>query len=99
MDTSFRWLEFLREQKEAQEEQKQFKAYWDRRHAEDKDLWRDKDFANAIYKMSRAGYKGEHGHFDVPVETIEQLNALYMQITVGDYGIIFMHLRVKYNPG
>ncbi|VDM94089.1 unnamed protein product [Onchocerca ochengi] len=35
--------------------------------------------------MCRAGYKGEHGHFDVPEQTLQQMNALYMQVTVGDY--------------
>ncbi|EFO23106.1 hypothetical protein LOAG_05384 [Loa loa] len=35
--------------------------------------------------MCRAGYKGKHGHFDVPEEILQQMNALYMQITVGDY--------------
>lgn len=38
--------------------------------------------------MSRAGYKGEHGNFEVPQEIIRELDALYMQITVGDYGIM-----------
>uniref|UniRef100_A0A915Q0T7 Uncharacterized protein n=1 Tax=Setaria digitata TaxID=48799 RepID=A0A915Q0T7_9BILA len=84
-EARLRWLTFLREQKEAEEEAKQFQAYWERRHREDKDLWRDKDFANAVYKMSRAGYKGKHGDFNVPNETVQQMNALYMQITVGDY--------------
>lgn len=84
-EARLRWLTFLREQKEAEEEEKQFQAYWKRRHQEDKDLWRDKDFANAIYKMCRAGYKGKRGHFDVPEQTLQQMNALYMQITVGDY--------------
>ncbi|KAL4002176.1 hypothetical protein ACH3XW_2400 [Acanthocheilonema viteae] len=84
-EARLRWLTFLREQKEAEEEAKQFQAYWKRRHQEDKDLWRDKDFANAIYKMCRAGYKGKHGHFDVPEQILQQMNALYMQITVGDY--------------
>ncbi|EFO23105.1 hypothetical protein LOAG_05383 [Loa loa] len=41
-DARLRWLAFLREQKEAEEEEKQFQAYWERRHQEDKDLWRDK---------------------------------------------------------
>lgn len=44
------------------------------------------DFANAVDKMSRAGYKGKHGDFEVPTEKLEELNALYMQATVGDYG-------------
>uniref|UniRef100_A0A8R1EC08 ACB domain-containing protein n=1 Tax=Caenorhabditis japonica TaxID=281687 RepID=A0A8R1EC08_CAEJA len=35
--------------------------------------------------MSRAGYKGKHGNFEVPIERLEELNALYMQATVGDY--------------
>ncbi|EJW71460.1 hypothetical protein WUBG_17633 [Wuchereria bancrofti] len=35
--------------------------------------------------MCRAGYKGKHGHFDVPEQTLQQMNALYMQVTVGDY--------------
>lgn len=47
------------------------------------------DFANAIYKMCQAGYKGKHGHFDVPEQILQQMNALYMQITVGDYGRLF----------
>ncbi|KAM3724377.1 L-gulonolactone oxidase [Dirofilaria immitis] len=85
-EARLRWLTFLREQKEAQEERKQFEAYWKRRHQEDKDLWRDKDFANAIYKMCRAGYKGKHGNFDVPEQIMQQMDALYMQVTVGDYG-------------
>ncbi|VDO63026.1 unnamed protein product [Onchocerca flexuosa] len=42
-EARLRWLTFLREQKEAQEEEKQFEAYWERRHQEDKDLWRDKN--------------------------------------------------------
>lgn len=42
--------------------------------------------------MSRAGYKGKHGQFDVPEETIQQMNALYMQVTVGDYGEILKQL-------
>lgn len=46
------------------------------------------DFANAIDKMSRAGYKGKHGDFEVPAERYEELNALYMQATVGDYGTL-----------
>ncbi|VDM99395.1 unnamed protein product, partial [Onchocerca ochengi] len=41
-EARLRWLAFLREQKEAQEEEKQFEAYWKRRHQEDKDSWRDK---------------------------------------------------------
>ncbi|VDM42505.1 unnamed protein product [Toxocara canis] len=85
-EARIRFLQWQREQKEAQEEAKQFEAYWKRRHEEDRDLWRDKDFANAVDKMSRAGYKGEHGNFEVPEEIIQQLNALYMQITVGEYG-------------
>ncbi|VDD97560.1 unnamed protein product [Enterobius vermicularis] len=79
------WLRYEREKKEAEEEAKQFQAYWDRRHQEDRDLWRDKDFANAVDKMSRAGYKGVHGNYEVPEEDIEKFNALYMQITFGDY--------------
>ncbi|VDK47502.1 unnamed protein product [Anisakis simplex] len=84
-DARIRYLQWQREQKEAEEEAKQFEAYWKRRHQEDQDLWRDKDFANAIDKMSRAGYKGEYGNFDVPEENIQQLNALYMQATSGNY--------------
>ena len=52
--------------------------------------------------MSRAGYKGKHGNFEIPGlgkskekknflsddKRIEQ-EALYMQVTVGNYGIIF----------
>uniref|UniRef100_A0A0N5ABG2 ACB domain-containing protein n=1 Tax=Syphacia muris TaxID=451379 RepID=A0A0N5ABG2_9BILA len=72
-------------QKEAEEQSKQFEAYWKRRHQEDRDLWRDKDFANAVDKMSRAGYVGVHGSYTVPTEDIRMFNALYMQITVGDY--------------
>lgn len=45
------------------------------------------DFANAVDKMSRAGYKGEHGHHEVPEEDKIKLDALYMQATVGDYGM------------
>lgn len=36
--------------------------------------------------MCRAGYNGKHGHFDVPEKILQQMDALYMQITVGDYG-------------
>lgn len=36
--------------------------------------------------MSRAGYKGEHGHHEVPEEDKILLDALYMQVTAGDYG-------------
>jgi hypothetical protein len=36
--------------------------------------------------MSLAGYKGEHGNFTVPEESKLRLHALYMQVTVGDYG-------------
>lgn len=50
---SFRWLTFLREQKEAQEEEKQFQAYWERRHQEDKDLWRDKVKFSSQYKTTK----------------------------------------------
>lgn len=46
------------------------------------------DFANAIDKMSRSGYKGEHGNFTVPDEDINKLDAIYMQVTVGDYGTL-----------
>uniref|UniRef100_A0A914RBJ2 Uncharacterized protein n=1 Tax=Parascaris equorum TaxID=6256 RepID=A0A914RBJ2_PAREQ len=41
--------------------------------------------------MSRAGYKGKYGDFEVPDEIIQQLNALYMQVTVGDYGENILH--------
>ncbi|VDN29949.1 unnamed protein product [Cylicostephanus goldi] len=36
--------------------------------------------------MSRAGYKGQYGHHDVPEEDKIKLDALYMQATTGDYG-------------
>ncbi|VDM79144.1 unnamed protein product [Strongylus vulgaris] len=45
-----------------------------------------KDFANAVDKMSRAGYKGEYGNHEVPEEDKIKLDALYMQATSGDYG-------------
>ncbi|KHJ96931.1 hypothetical protein OESDEN_03100 [Oesophagostomum dentatum] len=38
------------------------------------------DFANAVDKMSRAGYKGEYGHHEVPEEDKIKLDALYMQM-------------------
>lgn len=60
------------------------------------------DLANAIDKASRAGYTGPHGmdhpsflidnwlsgNFSVPVEIKIDLDALYHQVTVGDYGRI-----------
>ncbi|VDM56251.1 unnamed protein product [Angiostrongylus costaricensis] len=80
-----RWEKWQLEYAEAKHRALEFKAYWERRHKDDKDLWRDKDFANAVDKMSRAGYKGVHGNFDVPEEDKTKLEALYMQVTVGDY--------------
>uniref|UniRef100_A0A1I7XSW7 RNA_GG_bind domain-containing protein n=1 Tax=Heterorhabditis bacteriophora TaxID=37862 RepID=A0A1I7XSW7_HETBA len=97
-----RWEKWQREHVEAKQRAIEFRAYWDRRHKEDRDLWRDKDFANAIDKMSRAGYKGKHGNFEVPEENKRELDALYMQATVGDYGaLIFFHssdlILLRYN--
>ncbi|KJH44138.1 hypothetical protein DICVIV_09834 [Dictyocaulus viviparus] len=80
-----RWEKWKLEYEEAKQRAIEFKAYWERRHKDDKDLWRDKDFANAVDKMSRAGYKGEHGNFEVPEDDKIKLDALYMQVTVGDY--------------
>ncbi|VDO21188.1 unnamed protein product [Heligmosomoides polygyrus] len=81
-----RFQQWQREFLESQQRAREFKAYWERRHRDDKDLWRDKEFANAVDKMSRAGYKGEHGHHEVPEEDKILLDALYMQVTAGDYG-------------
>uniref|UniRef100_A0A158Q8V4 Clathrin light chain n=1 Tax=Elaeophora elaphi TaxID=1147741 RepID=A0A158Q8V4_9BILA len=50
-EARLRWLTFLREQKEAEEEAKQFRAYWERRHQEDKDLWRDKVTSSSHFKL------------------------------------------------
>ncbi|CAO4370309.1 unnamed protein product [Caenorhabditis nigoni] len=82
---TIRWETWKREEVEARQRGLEFKMYWEKRHKEDRDAWRLKDFANAIDKMSRAGYKGKHGDFEVPSERLEELNALYMQATVGDY--------------
>lgn len=59
--------------------------------------------------MSRAGYKGKHGNFEIPGlgkskknenflsedKRIEQ-EALYMQATVGDHGIVFLNRRNRF---
>ncbi|KAK0418349.1 hypothetical protein QR680_013513 [Steinernema hermaphroditum] len=84
-EARIKWTKWQLEQTECEHRTVEWKAYWDWRKKEDKDLWRNKDFANAIDKMSRAGYKGEHGDFEVPIEEKLKLNALYMQATVGDY--------------
>ncbi|ETN74348.1 hypothetical protein NECAME_04027 [Necator americanus] len=99
-----RYEKFKMEYVEAQQRALEFRAYWERRHKDDRDLWRDKvpllvpsssllfqiirvaaDFANAVDKMSRAGYKGEFGDHEVPEEDKIKLDALYMQVTSGDY--------------
>ncbi|KAK5971886.1 hypothetical protein GCK32_001378 [Trichostrongylus colubriformis] len=80
-----RWKKWEMEFIESQQRAREFKAYWERRRKDDTDLWRDKDFADAVYKMSRAGYKGEYGHYEVPEEDKIYMEALYMQVTVGDY--------------
>ncbi|VDL76880.1 unnamed protein product [Nippostrongylus brasiliensis] len=80
-----RYEQWEREFLEAQHRAKEFRAYWERRHQDDRDLWRDKDFANAVDKMSRAGYRGEYGHHEVPENDRILLDALYMQVTVGDF--------------
>ena len=90
-----RWEKWQRDHKEAEQRAREFKAYWERRHQEDRNLWRDKDFANAVDKMSRAGYKGKFGNFEVPAETLLELDGLFMQVTVGDYGSLF---RSKTQP-
>ncbi|GMT32848.1 hypothetical protein PFISCL1PPCAC_24145, partial [Pristionchus fissidentatus] len=81
-----RWASWEREEVEAEARAREWDAYWDRRRQEDDDLWRNKDFANAVDKASRAGYKGKHGNFDVPEESKIELEALYLQVTVGNYG-------------
>ncbi|CAB3401712.1 unnamed protein product [Caenorhabditis bovis] len=80
-----RWENWKRNEIEAKQRGLEFKMYWEKRHAEDRELWRLKDFANAVDKASRAGYTGKHGEFDVPPERFEDLDALYMQATIGDY--------------
>ncbi|KAK6029852.1 hypothetical protein OSTOST_04023, partial [Ostertagia ostertagi] len=80
-----RWEKWQMEFVESQQRAREFKAYWERRRQDDTDLWRDKDFADAVYKMSRAGYKGEYGHHEVPEEDKTYLEALHKQVTVGDY--------------
>ncbi|CAI5446499.1 unnamed protein product [Caenorhabditis angaria] len=82
---NIRYARWQREEKEAKNRGLEFKMYWEKRHQEDRDLWRLKDFANAVDKMSRAGYKGKHGDFHVPQDSYDELNSLYMQATVGDY--------------
>ncbi|EYC25420.1 hypothetical protein Y032_0012g1881 [Ancylostoma ceylanicum] len=82
---AIRYERWKMEHAEAQQRALEFKAYWERRHKDDRDLWRNKDFANAVDKMSRAGYKGEYGHHEVPEEDKTKLDALYMQATFGDY--------------
>uniref|UniRef100_A0A914VXB8 ACB domain-containing protein n=1 Tax=Plectus sambesii TaxID=2011161 RepID=A0A914VXB8_9BILA len=79
-----RWANWERHQIELKAKQEQFRAYWDRRQKDDADLWRDKDFANAVDKMSRAGYKGKHGQFEVPDDDKVDMFGMYMQATVGD---------------
>lgn len=37
-----RWEKWQREHKEAEQRALEFKAYWERRRIEDRDLWRDK---------------------------------------------------------
>ena len=37
-------------------------------------------------KMSRAGYKGKHGQFEVPDDDKINMFGMYMQATVGDVG-------------
>ncbi|TKR65169.1 hypothetical protein L596_025614 [Steinernema carpocapsae] len=82
-EARIKWTRWQLEQAECEHRAIEWKAYWDWRKKEDKDLWRNKDFANAVDKMSRAGYKGEHGEFEVPEEDKVKLMALYMQATVG----------------
>uniref|UniRef100_A0A1I7Y124 ACB domain-containing protein n=1 Tax=Steinernema glaseri TaxID=37863 RepID=A0A1I7Y124_9BILA len=69
-DARIKWTKWQLEQAECEHRAVEWKAYWDWRKKEDKDLWRN---------------KGEHGEFEVPVEEKLKLNALYMQATVGDY--------------
>ncbi|CAD6188042.1 unnamed protein product [Caenorhabditis auriculariae] len=80
-----RWEQWKREQAEAEHRGLEFKSYWERRHEEDRELWRRKDFANAVDKVSRGGYKGKHGNYDIPEGARSELFALFMQVTVGDY--------------
>uniref|UniRef100_A0A914DBB1 ACB domain-containing protein n=1 Tax=Acrobeloides nanus TaxID=290746 RepID=A0A914DBB1_9BILA len=79
------WVKWRLEDKERQHKALEKEALWQRRKEEDEKLWRDRDFANAVHKMSLAGYKGEHGNFTVPEESKLHLHALYMQVTLGDY--------------
>ncbi len=60
-----------------------------------------KDFANAVDKMSRAGYKGKHGEFTVPEEDLIDMFGLFMQATVGDNveGIIIILCSLLFVSG
>ncbi|GMT04472.1 hypothetical protein PENTCL1PPCAC_26646 [Pristionchus entomophagus] len=80
-----RWAAWEKEEIEAEARAREHDAYWERRETDDVNGWRDKDLANAIDKASRAGYTGPHGNFVVPVELKIELDALYHQVTVGDY--------------
>ncbi|KAH7730565.1 Protein Y71H2B.1 [Aphelenchoides avenae] len=84
-ELKIKWVKWKLEEEEARHRAKEWAAYWERRKVEDRDLLRDRDFEDAVFKVGRAGYKGKHGNFTVPGELRWQLDALYMQVTIGDH--------------
>lgn len=51
------------------------------------------DFADAVDKVSRAGYVGKHGTFTVPSHEKIKMNAWRKQAQYGDYGTQFYLTR------
>ncbi|KAI1707391.1 acyl coA binding protein domain-containing protein [Ditylenchus destructor] len=80
-----KWDQWQAEEKALREKVEKELEEYEKRRQEERDVRRDRDFADAVDKVSRAGYVGKHGTFTVPSHEKIKMNAWRKQAQYGDY--------------
>lgn len=80
-----RWYRWKAEEEELKAKAEEQTREHERQLDAERDAQRDSDFADAVDKVARAGYKGRHGNFEVPASERARMEACWRQVTYGDY--------------
>uniref|UniRef100_A0A914Z4X7 Uncharacterized protein n=1 Tax=Panagrolaimus superbus TaxID=310955 RepID=A0A914Z4X7_9BILA len=85
-EARIKWNEWKEEEKLIEEKVQEWMNEKAKKKEDAKDVRRDTDFEIAYDRLSRAGYNGKHGNFEVPFELKQNAMKLYEQVKRAEKG-------------
>uniref|UniRef100_A0AC34GEU1 Uncharacterized protein n=1 Tax=Panagrolaimus sp. ES5 TaxID=591445 RepID=A0AC34GEU1_9BILA len=85
-EARIKWNEWKEEEKLIEEKVQEWMDEKEKKKEEARDVRRDTDFEIAYDRLSRAGYNGKHGNFEVPFELKQDAIKLYEQVKRAEKG-------------